>query len=136
MSIAAKSPRAINCCLIVLLRAAGRFPGRDESGRRDMGSQYLEREGHRFPIRKGYSLAPSHAAQSHSTAEDHMISGTQMLTCLGTALAACVSLLAQPAATASKPADQSMIRRLGYPEGSKLLIVHGDDFGEWHGVNT
>ena len=59
-----------------------------------------------------------------------------MLTCLGAALAACVSLLAQPATTVLKPADQSMIRRLGYPEGSKLLIVHGDDFGEWHGVNT
>jgi len=65
-----------------------------------------------------------------------MTSGTQTLTCLGAALAACVWVLAQSATTVPKPADQSTVARLGYPEGSKLLIVHGDDFGEWHGVNT
>ena len=43
------------------------------------------------------------------------------------------SLLPTPAATVFA---QTLAERLGYPAGSKLLIVHADDLGETHAVNA
>jgi chitin disaccharide deacetylase len=44
---------------------------------------------------------------------------------------AAVSLRAQPQATA-----KTLAERLGYPAGSRLLIIHADDFGMMHSVDS
>src|SRR5215475_14289494 len=31
---------------------------------------------------------------------------------------------------------QSLVERLGYPPGTKLVIIHADDLGETHAVNA
>ena len=31
---------------------------------------------------------------------------------------------------------QSLVERLGYPAGTKLIIIHADDLGETHAVNA
>jgi len=36
----------------------------------------------------------------------------------------------------SPPAAKSLAERLGYPAGSRLLIIHADDFGMMHSVDT
>src|SRR3979411_1248228 len=33
-------------------------------------------------------------------------------------------------------AAQTLVERLGYPAGTKLIIVHADDLGETHAVNA
>jgi predicted glycoside hydrolase/deacetylase ChbG (UPF0249 family) len=33
-------------------------------------------------------------------------------------------------------AKRTLVERLGYPRGAKLVILHGDDMGEWHAVNA
>ena len=46
-------------------------------------------------------------------------------------LAACLSTPLLNSARA-----QSLVQRLGYPPGTKLIIVHADDLGETHAVNA
>jgi hypothetical protein len=31
---------------------------------------------------------------------------------------------------------QTLVERLGYPAGTKLIIIHADDLGETHAVNA
>jgi hypothetical protein len=54
------------------------------------------------------------------------------------ALVAGASLGAASVAEAGSTADGSpgFAERLGYESDDRLLIVHGDDFGEWHAVNA
>jgi predicted glycoside hydrolase/deacetylase ChbG (UPF0249 family) len=46
-------------------------------------------------------------------------------------LCGCLLLILSMAATA-----QTLVQRLGYPAGTKLIIVHADDLGETHAVNA
>ncbi|HVQ28840.1 MAG TPA: polysaccharide deacetylase family protein [Vicinamibacteria bacterium] len=40
------------------------------------------------------------------------------------------------AAAAGAPPPPTLAERLGHPKDTKLVIVHADDLGEWHAVNT
>ncbi len=44
----------------------------------------------------------------------------------------CYFLFAYPSSTCA----QTLVQRLGYPAGTKLIIVHADDLGETHAVNA
>src|SRR4051812_15175574 len=70
---------------------------------------------------------------------------TRLLQCSSILLLACCGVLAQmspaqPANPSQTPAaqtttGQTVQERLGYPANSRLLIIHGDDFGMSHSVN-